>query len=69
MHGNGVHIDNLETKDERTIIPGSCFSIEPGIYMPEKKLGFRTEIDVVVTDEGEVTVEGGLQERIVPILA
>jgi len=37
--------------------------------MPEKKLGFRTEIDVVVTDEGEVTVEGGLQERIVPILA
>jgi len=69
VHGNGVHIDNLETKDERTIIPGSCFSVEPGIYMPEKKLGFRTEIDVVVTDEGEVTVEGGLQERIVPILA
>lgn len=69
VHGNGVHIDNLETKDERTIIPGSCFSVEPGIYMPEKGLGFRTEIDVVVTDEGEVTVEGGLQEKIVPILA
>ncbi len=69
VHGNGVNIDNLETKDERLIIPGTCFSVEPGIYMPEKRLGFRTEIDVFVTDEGEVTVAGGLQEKIVPILA
>jgi Xaa-Pro dipeptidase len=69
VHGNGVNIDNLETKDERRIIPGTCFSVEPGIYMPEKKLGFRTEIDVFVTDEGEVTVAGALQEKIVPILA
>jgi hypothetical protein len=35
VHGNGVNIDNLETRDQRTIIPGVCFSIEPGIYLPE----------------------------------
>ncbi len=69
VHGNGVHIDNLETKDERLIIPGTCFSVEPGIYMPEKKLGFRTEIDVFVTDEREVTIAGAVQEKIVAILA
>ncbi|MCZ6681424.1 MAG: Xaa-Pro peptidase family protein [Candidatus Poribacteria bacterium] len=44
IHGNGVNIDNLETKDERALIPGICFSIEPGIYLPE--FGIRSEIDV-----------------------
>lgn len=38
VHGNGTHMDNLETRDERKIIPGSCFSIEPGIYIPEEKM-------------------------------
>ena len=69
VHGNGTHIDNLETKDERRIIKGSCFSIEPGIYMPEDNLGFRTELDVFVTDEGEVQVYGAIQEKVVPILS
>jgi len=69
VHGNGVHIDNLETRDERLILPGTCFSIEPGIYMPKKKMGFRTEIDVFVTDEGEVEVNGAIQENIIPILS
>lgn len=68
VHGNGAHIDNLETKDERKIIKGTCFSIEPGIYMPEEKLGFRTEIDVFVTDEEEVEVFGAIQENVIPIL-
>jgi len=68
VHGNGCHIDNLETKDERVIIPGTCFSVEPGIYMPEEKLGFRTEIDVFVTDEGKVEVSGKHQESVIPIL-
>ena len=67
MHGNGAHIDNLETKDDRRILPGTCFSVEPGIYMPEKYLGFRTEIDVYITDEGEVKVEGAIQENVLPI--
>jgi Xaa-Pro dipeptidase len=69
VHGNGVNIDNLETKDERLIIPGTCFSVEPGIYMPDKKLGFRSEIDVFVTDEEDVKVTGPKQEFVIPILS
>lgn len=68
VHGNGAHIDNLETKDERVIIKGTCFSIEPGIYLAHEKIGFRTEIDVFVTDEGKVEVCGAVQETVVPIL-
>ena len=68
VHGNGAHIDNLETKDERRILPGTCFSVEPGIYMPDKFLGFRTEIDVYITDAGEVKVEGAIQEKVVEIM-
>jgi Xaa-Pro aminopeptidase len=68
VHGNGAHIDNLETKDERKIIKGSCFSLEPGIYMPDRKMGFRTEIDVVVTNEGTVEVYGEIQEKVLPLL-
>ena len=68
VHGNGGHIDNLETKDDRLILPGTCFSIEPGIYMEHEKIGFRTEIDVFVTDEGDVEVTGAIQEEVIPIL-
>jgi Xaa-Pro aminopeptidase len=65
-HGNGVDIDNLETKDERKIIPGVGFSIEPGIYL--KEFGIRSEINVYVKDnEIEVTTLP-LQEEIIPIL-
>jgi Xaa-Pro dipeptidase len=69
VHGNGVHIDNLETMDNRTIIPGTCFSVEPGIYIPEQNIGFRTEIDVFVTDEGVVDVYGAQQQHMIPILS
>ncbi|MDX9758265.1 MAG: M24 family metallopeptidase [Bacteroidota bacterium] len=68
VHGNGGHIDNLETKDDRLILPGTCFSIEPGIYMAHEKIGFRTEIDVFVTDEGAVEVVGAIQTEVIPIL-
>ena len=47
-HGNGANIDNLETRDTRTLIPGTAFSIEPGIYLAGK-FGIRSEIDVYVT--------------------
>jgi len=54
VHGNGVNIDNLETRDERRIVPGVCFSIEPGIYLPE--FGVRSEIDMFIhEDRAEVT--------------
>src|SRR2546423_8301315 len=48
-HGNGVNIDDFETRDSRRITPGVCFSIEPGIYL-EGKFGVRSEIDVYVYD-------------------
>ena len=66
-HGNGAHIDNLETKDDRLLIKGTIFSIEPGIYIPEEKLGFRTEIDVIITNSGEVEVAGEIQKELVII--
>jgi len=69
VHGNGVNIDNLETKDERKILPGTCFSIEPGIYLLHEKLGFRSEIDVFITDDGKVEVMGAKQDKVIAILS
>ena len=68
VHGNGAHMDNLETHEERLVLPGTCFSIEPGIYLPE--FGARSEVDVFVDHAGHVHVTGGpVQERLVAILA
>lgn len=61
-HGNGAHIDNLETRDTRRLLPGTCFTIEPGIYLPE--FGVRSEVDVFVDWQGQVHVTGGLQSEI-----
>ena len=66
VHGNGVHIDNLETKEERQLIPGICFSIEPGIYL-EGKMAVRTEIDIFITLQKEVVVAGEEQDSLVLI--
>lgn len=67
-HGNGAHLDNLETREERRILPRTCFSIEPGIYLPE--FGVRTEINVFIDALGQVHVTGGEpQARVLPILA
>jgi Xaa-Pro aminopeptidase len=62
VHGAGANMDNLETHDERKIIPQTCFSIEPGIYLPE--FGVRSEVNVFVGDDG-ARVTGEAQERIV----
>lgn len=64
VHGTGANMDNLETHDERKVIPGTCFSIEPGIYLPE--FGVRSEVNVYV-DETSARVTGEKQEAIVPI--
>lgn len=66
-HGNGTHIDNLETQDNRLLIKGSIFSIEPGIYIPEEKIGFRTEIDVIIDNQGKVDVAGAIQYDLIKI--
>jgi Xaa-Pro dipeptidase len=65
-HGNGVNIDDLETKDERKIIPGVGFSIEPGIYL--KDFGVRSEINVYVKDKEIEVTTLPMQEEIIPIL-
>jgi Xaa-Pro dipeptidase len=57
VHGNGCHIDGLETKEERRVMRRTCFSIEPGIYLPE--FGVRSEIDVYIDKDGGVHVTGG----------
>lgn len=55
LHGSGPHLDNLETRDERLLVPGVAFSIEPGIYIPGK-VGMRTEVNVyIVPGEAVVT--------------
>lgn len=55
LHGSGPHLDNLETRDERLIVPGVAFSIEPGIYIPGR-IGMRSEVNVyVVPGEAVVT--------------
>jgi Xaa-Pro dipeptidase len=61
VHGNGVNIDNLETRDQRKIVPGVCFSIEPGIYLPE--FGVRSEIDMYV-GYGVAEVTGDIQREL-----
>ena len=66
VHGNGVNMDGLETHDNRHLIPGTCNSVEPGIYLPE--FGMRTEVDVYV-DEHEARVTGAVQTEISPLLA
>lgn len=62
-HGPGAHIDSLETLDERKILPGTCFSIEPGIYLPGE-FGVRMEYDVYVHHDGAVQVTGGIQTEL-----
>jgi Xaa-Pro aminopeptidase len=66
IHGNGANMDSLETRDDRKIIPHTCFSIEPGIYLPD--FGIRSEVNVYV-GEHEARVTGAIQEEILPLLA
>ena len=64
VHGSGANMDNLETHDERRVIPWTCFSVEPGIYLPE--FGIRSEVDVFVGDR-EARVTGEVQDKLVLI--
>ncbi|MEX5218294.1 MAG: M24 family metallopeptidase [Nitrospira sp.] len=66
VHGNGANIDNLETQDGRRLIPCTCFSIEPGIYLPGE-FGIRSELDVYVSHDEAVVYGQPVQTQIVPI--
>lgn len=68
VHGNGANLDNLETKDNRRILPRTCFSIEPGIYFVGD-FGVRSEINVYITDKNDALVTGTpLQQEILAIM-
>jgi Xaa-Pro aminopeptidase len=60
LHGSGPHIDNLETREERALIPGVGFSIEPGIYIPGD-VGMRSEVNGIVTSEGVIITPDSYQ--------
>ncbi|MBI2808636.1 MAG: M24 family metallopeptidase [Planctomycetes bacterium] len=66
VHGNGANMDGLETREERRVLRRTCFSIEPGIYLPE--FGIRSEVDVFVDAQGQVHVTGGDPQTFVPAL-
>ncbi len=66
VHGNGVNMDGLETRDTRHLIPRTCTSIEPGIYL--KEFGIRSEVNVYI-DEREARVTGAVQRELLPLLA
>jgi Xaa-Pro dipeptidase len=64
LHGPGAHLDNLETHDVRRLLPYTCFSVEPGIYLPE--FGVRSEINML-TAPGKAWVTGAIQRELVRI--
>ena len=63
VHGQGANIDGLETKDERALLPGSLFSIEPGIYKGD--VGVRSEINVYIGLDGRARIEGAVQKELI----
>lgn len=67
-HGPGTHMDNFETHDDRLVTPASCFSIEPGIYLPGE-FGVRLEYDILVHQDGRCEITGGVQAQVVRLLA
>src|SRR5262245_30015917 len=66
VHGNGANIDGLETQDIRRLMPRTCFSIEPGIYLPGE-FGIRSELDVYLTEHEALVFGLPLQSEIVPL--
>jgi Xaa-Pro aminopeptidase len=57
VHGNGANMDGLETREERRVLPRTCFSIEPGIY--QKEFGVRSEVNVLIGQDSQMHVTGG----------
>jgi Xaa-Pro dipeptidase len=66
IHGNGANMDGIETHDVRHLIPGTCTSVEPGIYLPE--FGIRSEVNVYI-GEKEARVTGAVQKELLALLA
>ncbi len=65
-HGDGANIDNFETQDERVLLPCTCNSIEPGIYLPD--FGIRSEVDLLILEHDAEVTGVPVQEEIVPLM-
>lgn len=63
VHGSGAHLDNYETHDFRLLLPGTCFSMEPGVYLPQE-FGMRLEYDIFLELEWKIKITGGVQTEI-----
>jgi Xaa-Pro dipeptidase len=68
VHGNGANLDSLETQDDRELIDATCFSVEPGIYLPGR-FGIRSELDMTIEHGVAEVSAGAIQYEIVPFLA
>jgi Xaa-Pro aminopeptidase len=64
LHGSGPHIDNLETREERLLIPGIGFSLEPGVYLAGD-VGMRSEVNAYVSDSGVVITPNDYQKDLI----
>ena len=67
LHGSGPNIDNLETRDTRTLIPGVGFSVEPGIYLAGD-VGFRSELNMFIGAGGPEVTTPTPQRAVYPLL-
>ncbi len=66
VHGTGANMDSIEMRDDRTVVPRTCFSVEPGIYLAD--FGIRNEVDVYVSEK-EAKVTGATQDEMPALLA
>ena len=64
LHGSGPNIDNLETREERLLVPGVAFSIEPGVYVAGE-IGMRSEVNVYVTPGKAVVTPDNYQRELI----
>ncbi len=65
-HGNGANLDNYETQDERVLLPNTCCSVEPGIYLPE--FGIRSEVNLLIFEHDAEVTGVPIQNEIVPLM-
>jgi Xaa-Pro aminopeptidase len=66
LHGSGPHIDNLETREERLLVPGVGFSIEPGVYIA-REVGMRSEVNAFVQERGVLITPADIQRELIVV--
>jgi Xaa-Pro aminopeptidase len=64
LHGSGPHMDDFETKDDRIILPGCGFSVEPGVYLPGR-FGVRSEVNVFWSEQGPLATPSEIQTQLI----